>query len=78
MNSVKCRDHGAIGLLAADRERRRRGQAIGFHAPQDQAARLQECIGGGRAARGVGGKMHQQEIADARRHLEAKRRRVRG
>ena len=53
--------------------RRQLRQAIGLHAPQNDPVLIQIGIGHRRCFLSAGSKMHEQEISDARRDLEAQR-----
>ena len=64
-------DHCLVVGLRPHRYAQGIGQTIGVDASHNDGARLEERVRGVRAGLGTLGKVHQQEIGDARRHLEA-------
>ena len=72
MNSANAAMTARLASSSPTVSAQRARQAIAFHAPQHDAAFAQEGIGSRGIARRRRRKMHQQKIADARRHLETK------
>ena len=72
MNSASAATTPSVRLFGADRQAQAIGQAVAGDRAQDEAARAQERRRPSFAVRpAVARKTQQQEIADARRHLDA-------